>query len=468
MPVVLKLFATCPKGIEDILAHELSGLGASSVKLTRAGVYFEGSMEIALAACLWSRVANRVLLPLAEFEIPDPETLYREVNTLPWEEHISPDGTIAVDASVSSSSINDSRYAALKVKDAVVDRIRDLSDRRPSVKKNRPDVRLNVHIYRDRATVSIDLSGESLHRRGYRLEKGEAPLKENLAAAILIRAGWPEVAAKGGEFIDPMCGSGTLPIEAAMMAADMAPGVNREYFGFLGWKKFESSVWTKLQIDARYRMKEGLAHLPKVVGLDSDGKALRSAESNLKRCGLEGKVEFSRGRLTELKAEIKGAGLVVANPPYGERLGEVQKLGELYSQLGELLRSKFSGWKAAVFTGNPDLGKQMGIRARKSNVLYNGPMKCSLLQFDVEEKWFYRELIEGAVHSAQGAVGKKEQKTQVDKKGSSPELSPGAQMVANRLKKNLKTIGKWAKREGIECYRLYDADMPEYNLAVDI
>jgi 23S rRNA (guanine2445-N2)-methyltransferase / 23S rRNA (guanine2069-N7)-methyltransferase len=452
---MLRFFATCPKNIESLLADELRSLGASTVKETRAGVSFEGTVETALGACLWSRLANRILLPLSSFQAPTPEALYEGVKEIVWEDHLIPDGTLAVDAVVSGSAITHSRYAALKTKDAVVDRFRDRTGTRPSVDTKKPDLQINVHIHKDEATISLDLSGDSLHRRGYRTEKGEAPLKENLAAAILVRAEWPRMAAEGKPFVDPMCGSGTLAIEAALMAADIAPGLLRSHFGFLGWKGFESRVWTQLQVDARYRKKEGLARLPSISGFDRDKRAVLSALANVKRAGLEGKVHFEKRSIDDLETGAKQKdvqGLVVMNPPYGERIGEVQNLRGLYHKLGERLRENFPGWNASVFTGNPELGKELEMRAHRTHTLYNGPIKCRLLHFKIDKEWFYREAIEPP-----------------DEKTSPVVISSSdGQMFANRIRKNMKNVGRWAKKEDITCYRLYDADIPEYNLAVDI
>jgi 23S rRNA (guanine2445-N2)-methyltransferase / 23S rRNA (guanine2069-N7)-methyltransferase len=460
---MIKLFATCPKGVEDLLADELTAAGGSSVRQTRAGVSFEGTLETAMSVCLWSRTANRILMPLATLEASGTDDLYEQVRAIAWEDHLAPDGTLAVDANVTSTVFPHSRYASLKTKDAVVDRFRDRFGRRPSVDTGRPDLRINVHIIEKDVSVSIDLSGSSLHQRGYRTEKGEAPLKENLAAAILLRAGWP-AAARGEQFMDIMCGSGTLPIEAALMAADVAPGLSRDYFGFSGWLGFEKQVWTALQVEARYRAEEGLEKLTAISGSDSDGRVLNMARANAGRAGLSGKIALSRIDMKDVKPRDDITGLMVVNPPYGERLGDIAELRDLYSSLGRTLRENFKGWRAAVFTGNPELGKEMGMRAVKTNALYNGPIKCKLLQFDVSEKYFYRELKQSEAQSA---------KREVDFSTRNPEpgtrnFSGNSAMFANRLRKNLKTLGKWAAREKIECYRLYDADIPEYNLTVEL
>jgi 23S rRNA (guanine2445-N2)-methyltransferase / 23S rRNA (guanine2069-N7)-methyltransferase len=238
------------------------------------------------------------------------------------------------------------------------------------------------------------LSGESLHRRGYREEGVLAPLKENLAAAILLRCGWPSVARKGGALLDPMCGSGTLPIEAALMAADIAPGLLRPYFGFIGWKGHDISVWERLVAEAKERRVEGLSRLPDIVGYDADSRAVKKAWTNAKHAGLQGRVHFERRELAALETlsgKAGATGLVVVNPPYGKRLGEAEELKHLYAELGERLKEHFLGWKAAVFTGNPDLGKKLGLRARRIHTLYNGALECKLLQFDIDPQWFFRE-----------------------------------------------------------------------------
>ncbi|MDK2847694.1 MAG: rRNA (guanine2069-N7)-methyltransferase / rRNA (guanine2445-N2)-methyltransferase [Desulfuromonadales bacterium] len=443
----IKLFATAPKGVEPLLADELRELGAVEVSETRAGASFQGSLETAYRVCLWSRLASRVLMPLAEFPVADPDALYAAVAELPWEEHVAPTGTLAVDARVRRSKIRHSRFAALRVKDAVVDRFRERFEQRPSVDLERPDIRLNLHIDRDIATLSLDLTGDSLHRRGYRAEGVLAPLKENLAAAILLRAGWPEVAARGGALVDPMCGSGTLLIEAALMAADGAPGLTRPYWGFTGWLQHRAGLWEELLKEARRRRDAGLQNLPVMIGYDQQRQAIRAALENADLAGLGQHLHFERRGLDHLQTipgTVDHVGLLVTNPPYGERLGEVEELRALYRLLGEKLREHFTGWQASVFTGNPDLARHIGIRAHKLYKLYNGALECRLLNFDIAKERFF------------GA--------------NAPQapLSDGAVMFANRLRKNLKQLRRWLKKEDVTCYRLYDADMPEYAVAVDI
>jgi len=450
MSAARPLFATAPKGIPSLLIEELAALGAADVRESVAGAAFSGDLALAYRVCLWSRLASRVLLPLAaDLPATDGDTLYAGVRALPWEDHLAAEGTLAVDFTARRSRLSHSRFGAQKVKDAIVDRLRDLTGTRPSVDRMAPDLRINVHLDRDRATVSLDLSGDSLHRRGYRREPVAAPLKENLAAAILVRAGWPAVAEEGGSLVDPMCGSGTLLVEAALMAGDIAPGLLRSRFGFQGWKGHDAALWEALMTEAQVRRSAGEARIPGLWGRDADPAAVRAARVNADAAGLAGRIDFERGALADL-VPPPGAppGLVVVNPPYGQRLGEARELADLYRVLGERLRAGFSGWHAAVFTGNPELGKSMGLRARRQHALYNGAIACKLLHFDVDPRWFVQDA------------------------GTRPaplaEPGPGARMFANRVTKNLRHLGRWARREGICCWRVYDADIPEYALAVDL
>ncbi len=449
----LSLFATTPKGIESLLAAELRRLGATSVRETRAGVAFAGDLGVAYRACLWSRLANRILLPVARFAAASPEELYAGVQSIAWDQHLSVDTSLAIDFSVAQSRITHSRYGALKAKDAIVDQFRDRCGRRPDVQRERPAVRINIYLYKDEATVSIDLSGDSLHRRGYRSDTTSAPMKENLAAAVLLRAGWPEIAKSSGPLVDPLCGSGTLLIEAALMAADIAPGLQRDYFGFLGWLGHDATLWQTLTGEAEARRDFGLTQLPTIIGYDASRQAVRAAHDNIAQAGLSAHIHVERrelGDCTPPTTQPGTPGLVVTNPPYGERLGDIAELQYFYAHLGEQLKTHFSNWHAAVLTGNPDLGKRMGLRARKLYSLYNGALECKLLCFDVTPQWFVspRNAASPAINDA--------------------PLTAGAEMFANRLRKNLKHLSKWVKREEIDCYRLYDADMPEYAVAVDL
>lgn len=470
-----QFFATCPKGLEGLLLTEILELGAAEVRETVAGVYFGGSIETAYRVCLWSRLANKVLLPLASFDVNSQEDLYDGTRTIAWQEHLSPSGTLLVDFVGTSDAIRNTQFGAVKVKDAIVDTLRDISGERPSVAKRDPDLRINTRLSKDKVVISIDLSGDSLHRRGYRLKQGSAPMKENLAAGILLRAGWPQIAAEGGGLLDPMCGSGTILIEAALMAADIAPGLGRVGFGFERWLKHDNTMWQAVRDEAHERRRVGLEkELPEIRGYDADLKVIRAAEENIISAELDNWLRVSRKELAEFKkpthAQIKN-GLILSNPPYGERLGEVESLKMLYAHLGERLRNEFQGWRAGVFTGNPELGKQMGLRSDKKYKLFNGTIPSELLMFSIDGDAFVQSRIEQDgrfSHNKEERAAAEKLVQETNKLEQAAALSNGAQMLVNRLQKNLKQLAKWVKKNNINCYRLYDADMPEYSAAIDI
>lgn len=442
-------FATAPKGMPDLLVTELQSFGATNVSETRAGAQFEGSMEVVYRACLWSRLANRILLPLKTFPADSPEALYEGVRSIDWTAHLLVNQTLAVDANVSASKITHSHYAALKIKDALVDSFAESHGDRPNVDVDRPDIRINCYIHRDQAALYLDLSGSSLHQRNYRLEAGQAPLKENLAAALLLRARWPEILADKGAFVDPMCGSGTLVIEAAMLAADIAPGLTRDYYGFLGWRQHDVALWEGLIKEALSRREAGLSKLPTILGFDNDRRVLEQARDNARRAGLDDKVEFAFQDIEHFRHSFPAQGLVVTNPPYGRRLAETNELPRLYHALGTLLKTHLRGWKAALFTEDQTLGKHLGLRADKLHTLYNGAIACKLIHFTIEESHFYRD-------------------ARLPFRVKPAELSEHAAMFRNRLDKNLKQLTKWARRDGVSCFRVYDADLPDYAAAIDV
>lgn len=450
-------FATCPKGVESLLAQELAALGADNVRETVAGVYFDGSRAVMYRACLWLRLANRVLWPITDVEAADGDALHGALLKVNWGQLFDADRTIAVDFSGESRAIRNTQFGAQRTKDAVVDWFSRAEGRRPSVDRRRPDVRISVRYAKGRARVALDMSGGSLHQRGYRLGTGEAPLKENLAAALLLRADWPGVAARGGALIDPMCGSGTLLLEGAMMAADVAPALHRERFGFESLKSHDARQWQALLSDARGRAERGMqVQLSEIRGYDADPRVIRRAQENIARLGMQKIVRISVKPLAELKKPTHKPlpyGLVICNPPYGERLGERGELVTLYRQLGEVMLTEFSGWRGAVFTADKELGKATGLRSHKRYSLYNGALATSLFLFDLADNRL-RDAPELVTPGAAGEAG--------------DSLSEGARMFANRLRKNRKRLASWVKREHIDCYRVYDADMPEYAVAVDI
>ena len=447
---IFSLFATTAKGLEDLLALEIQELGIEDFKQAKAGVYFNGTAEQALTMCMWSRIANRVLLQIAQFDAPTEDDLYAEIQQINWQDYIKPTQTFAIDCSVSHSQINHNKYAALKTKDAIVDQFRDDTGDRPNVETDQPDVRLNLYIHNDKASLSLDLSGDSLHKRGYRIEGEHAPLKENLAAAILMRCQWPKRAKDGEALVDPMCGSGTLIIEAAMMAADIAPGIIRDYYGFTSWQYFDESLWEKIKKDALQRREAGLKTLSSITGYDASRHAVKAAEVNLRAIGLLPHVHVEKRDISEANVRKQDdKGILIVNPPYGVRLSNKDEVNELYELLGHQFQKEFKGWDASVFTDSLELGKSIPLRAHKIHTLYNGALECKLLHFHIDPKFYFD------THRKFRVI-------------EEDQRSENAKMFANRLKKNIKHLRKWAKRENINAYRLYDADLPEYALAIDI
>lgn len=455
---MVNFLATCPKNIEGLLADELRALGIANVRETFAAVYFSTDLAHAYRACLWSRLANRIILILNTFPITTVDSLYDAVRSLPWETHIESSGTLRVDFNGVSETIRHTHFGAQKVKDAIVDSFRDKTGERPSIDLENPDVRINAHLHHDQLTLGIDLSGESLHRRGYRLQAGEAPLKENLAAAILTRVKWSWLAAQGAPLIDPLCGSGTLLIEAGLIAADIAPGLLRQQFGFHHWLGHDSVLWRTIWDEAWQRREMGLKKsLPDIRGYDGQPKSIVVARENIARAGLSDLITVSVRELAKLVRPTHGtqtSGLIVTNPPYGERLETDDSMGYFYQHLGERLKAEFVNWELAILTGNPLACKKLNIRSYKQYPFFNGALAVKLLLFHLTPEWFLAPR----------------------KEISAPENQPvqitvdnsATQMLVNRIAKNQKKLLPWRKRQDIRCYRLYDADLPEYAFALDI
>jgi 23S rRNA (guanine2445-N2)-methyltransferase / 23S rRNA (guanine2069-N7)-methyltransferase len=484
-----ELFLTCPKGLEGLLAEEATALGLEETREHTSAIRGTADMETAYRLCLWSRLANRVLLVLKRFPMKDAEDLYHGVHDIEWADHLEPEGTLAVEFSGHGSGIDNTHFGALKVKDGIVDRLRTADGLRPSVDKLNPDLRVHLRLDRGEAILSLDLSGHSLHQRGYRLQQGAAPLKENLAAAILIRSGWPRIAAEGGALADPMCGVGTFLVEAAMIAADIAPNLKRERWGFSAWLGHVPAIWRKLHDEALERAQAGLAKPPLWIrGYEADPRLIQPGRNNVERAGLSEWIKIYQGEVAtfEPRPDQNQTGLVICNPPYGERLGDEASLLYLYQNLGERLRQACLNWEAAVFTGAPDLGKRMGIRSHKQYAFWNGALPCKLLlikvlpdQFVTGERRTPEQRQAEREQAAYDQTPDAPQERQYNKNGNpikpapapvieQPRLSEGGQMFANRLQKNVKALSKWVKREGIDCYRVYDADMPEYAMAIDL
>ena len=438
MAELTSFFATCARGIEPQLAKELAALGNFAVKETGGGVSFEAQMADAYKVCLWTRLANRVLLLCDSGPVGSTEDIYSRVYRIPWEEYFDVDLSIFIDFLGTNSVVKNTMFGAQLVKDAVVDRFNQTLGRRPSVDKNDPSIRIYVHLKKDKATISIDISGESLHKRGYRVAQGEAPLKENLAAALLTRAGWPDT---GPLLVDPMCGSATFLIEAAMMKMHVAPGLSRKKFGFENLNCFDANEWQEIVREAINA--ERPETQSEIFGYDSDPAAVDAARQNIEAAGLSQCISVTLGAIDDVNFDYGSQGLIICNPPYGERLGRGSELEALYEILGEKVKKYFAGWNFAVFTGNAELSKRILLKPDKKYQYFNGAIASQLLLYQVFDHEKRAELSEST-------------------------MSEGAIMVSNRIKKNLKRLAKWRNENGISCYRVYDADIPEYSAAIDI
>ncbi len=438
--------ATAPIGATSVLAEELKAFGAADIAERSSDIKFEGTLETGYRTCLWSRAATRVFLSLGEIDASSSASLYAAAKRIDWRDHLRAGATLACVCSGGNAAIRHTIYGAQLLKDAVCDGMRESTGARPDVRPERPDVLLHLHVEGQAARLSLDFSGESLHRRGYRQEGGRAPLKENVAAAVLLRAGWSEICERGGLLVDPMCGSGTFLIEGASIAADAAPGLGRGYFGFSGWRGHDAALWERLQGEARARR---AARTPRrcVLGFDADADAVRISLANAENAGLAEWLHVEKRALAAQQRPPANEGLVVCNPPYGERIGAETELSALYTELGRVLREEFTGWQAALLTGNPSLARNLGVYAKRTHRFFNGPIECRLLRFEL----------------GPAAAQRPREEVRADW-----AVRAGAQMFANRLRKNLQKLEPWALGEQVECYRLYDADMPEYAFAIDL
>ncbi len=370
-----RYFATCGRGIEPVLAGELRALGARDVAEGRGGASFAGGKALLYKTNLWLRTAVRVLVPVLEATVTSPDELYEAVRGVDWSRYLTPDHTLAVDCNVRDSALTHSRFAALRTKDAICDQFLERQGRRPSVDVEEPMVKLNLHVYRDAAVLSLDSSGASLHKRGYRPIQTRAPLNEALAAALVLLSGW------GGDvpFADPLCGSGTLPIEAAWLALRRPPGLTRKRFGFMGWMDYDVALWAGLRDEARGGV---LKRLPAAVtGSDARRDAVEFAARNARAAGIGHLLKFDVRDVRDF-APPGPPGVLVCNPPYGERIGEEKELRFLYRMIGAVLRERCRGWKAFVFTGNPRLAAEVGIEPAGATPLFNGKIPCRLLRFE--------------------------------------------------------------------------------------
>lgn len=368
--IIVKTF----HGLEETLAREIEELGGTDVKTEIRMVSFRGDKEALYKANLLLRTALRVLLPFKTFDSKHPDNLYKQTKKIDWSKFFSARETFAIDSVVNSKYFPHSKFASLKVKDAIVDQFREKFGKRPSVDAENPDVRINLHIADSVCTLSLDSSGDSLHKRGYRLGKTRAPLNETLAAGLILLSGW-----RGEkDFIDPMCGSGTFSIEAAMIAKNIPPQINRADFGFFKWKDFDKELWEKVLRQA----KRNIAEKSCVISAsDVSGKSIEIAKENVKRAGLQNEIALFVSDIADLKIDSE-EGTAIINPPYGERLKE-ENIFDFYKKIGDKLKKDFSGFDVWIFSANKEALKRIGLRTSGRLTLFNGPLETKFHKYEM-------------------------------------------------------------------------------------
>lgn len=468
----MEFFARCASGFEAVLGEELKALGARQVRPLKGGVSFAGGIECGLRACLWCHIATRIQVVLVRVGASDAEALYAGAFDFPWENHVAPDATIAVRAHGENPQLRNTQFTALKVKDAICDRLRRVRGHRPDVDAKNPGFAVDVSLHRTKATLYLDLSGESLHRRGYRQDglQTAAPLKETLAAGMLLAAGWADAvrspaagaaspSVEAPMFIDPMCGSGTLAIEAALIAADAAPGILRTSWGFQGWLRHDANIWARLLDEADRRLEAGLQTDVRVVAGDCDGQAVEIARANVRRAGVEGIVEFRVAEAAELAAElscdadVRPTGLLAVNPPYGHRMLSAGQLPKTYAALASVVDALPShGWRLAVITPDPSVDTALGQVPERVLACYNGPMETAVRLYRVQlSNRTELQVVSLSGNACTVAVAER-----------------NSEQFAARLRKVARERAKWARKAGVSCYRIYDADLPDYAVAIDL
>ena len=439
-----QLFATTARGFEELLKVELTELSATECKIAQGGVHFQADNETLYRSLLWSRLASRILLPIVNGKVYSDLDLYSIVTGQDWLSYFDEKTTFFVDFNGTNQEIRHTQFGAMRVKDAIVDYFERQGKARPNVDKDYPDVRIHVYLNKEELVVSLDLSGEALHLRGYREDTGQAPLRETLAAAIVLRSGWK----KGTPLVDPMCGSGTLLIEAAQMEAQIAPQLHRLHWGFDCWKGHNQDAWDKVKAEAVQQAETYFNQnlKPHFYGFDLDHRVLKKAQKNAQNAGVAHLIHWKQGDVAALKNPSPDeVGTVICNPPYGERLGTTPALIALYSVFGQRLKNEFGGWNASIFSSESTLLDCLRMRSHRQFKAKNGPLDCVQKNYQISER-------------KESAA---ENPLEFDR------TSTVAVDFANRLQKNIKKIEKWAKQQGLDAYRLYDADLPEYNVAVD-
>lgn len=369
------MVATTQQFLEPVLADELRRLGAEDIFKHNRAVSFYGNLETLYKANLCTRTALKILIPFKKFNARNEYDLYDEVKKIEWEKYLDVDGTLAIHTSLSTEFFNHSQFVSQKAKDAIVDRFRDKFGRRPSVDTENPHLSIAIHIVRDQITISFDSSAESLHRRGYRTEQTLAPINEVTAAGMVMLTEWDGK----GAFIDPMCGSGTILIEAALYARNIAPGLFRKHFGFMHWKGYDAVLWEKLVAEAKSRIKETDTVF---MGSDKTFRAIEIARANIERAGLDEDIRVSNKRFEEVKPPQGVNGLVIMNPPYGERL-PIEEIGNFYKEIGDKLKQDFQGYTAWIISSNVAALKRVGLAASQRLPLFNGPLECKYYKFEL-------------------------------------------------------------------------------------
>lgn len=439
-----QLFATTARGFEELLKVELTELGATECKIAQGGVHFQADDETLYRSLLWSRLASRILLPIVNGKVYSDLDLYSIVTGQDWLSYFDEKATFFVDFNGTNQEIRHTQFGAMRVKDAIVDYFERQGKARPNVDKDYPDVRIHVYLNKEELVVSLDLSGEALHLRGYREDTGQAPLRETLAAAIVLRSGWK----KGTPLVDPMCGSGTLLIEAAQMEAQIVPQLHRLHWGFDCWKGHNQDAWDKVKAEAVQQAETYFNQNPKphFYGFDLDHRVLKKAQKNAQNAGVAHLIQWKQGDVAALKNPSPDeVGTVICNPPYGERLGTTPALIALYSVFGQRLKNEFGGWNASIFSSESTLLDCLRMRSYRQFKAKNGPLDCVQKNYQISER----------------------KESAAENPFEFDRTSTIAVDFANRLQKNIKKIEKWAKQQGLDAYRLYDADLPEYNVAVD-
>jgi putative N6-adenine-specific DNA methylase len=384
------ILITCAKGIPPYLREELLAMGFPVLDENIAGIATEGTIDDTLRLNLLLRTAHRVLFLIKEFAAPDADALYQAVSEIAWEEYIAPEGYVCVTSSVDNPTIRDSRFANVKCKDAIVDRIKEKCGQRPDSGSDKDRTVVNLYWKDDRCSIYIDTSGEPLSRRGYRKIPLTAPMQETLAAAVILATGWTSEQSSGqnsrGHFINPMCGSGTLAIEAALIGLSRAPGLLRDNFGFMHLRGFNESLWDDLRLQAKKTAKKALDC--RIIATDIRKEAVEAAKKNAATAGVGHLVEFAVCDYSETPIPDGGSGgrgTVILNPEYGERMGKIKELESVYKGIGDFFKQKCRGYTGYLFTGNLDLAKKVGLRAKRRVPFFNGGIECRLLEYELYE-----------------------------------------------------------------------------------